>query len=136
MAEFVEVMRQLKRLCKECSKLGAEGWGCDECPLERYNSDLGRDGCDYVSVASGDDDNLVKVEQIIMNWAAKHPTRYPTWREWQEHIFPDYSLRISPCIFGNANELALTCGSTTCNGCADRPIPAKIAEKLGIEPIE
>lgn len=134
MAEFVEVMRQLNRLCKECSKLGAEGWGCDECPLERYNSDLGRDGCDYVSTASGNDDNLVKVEQIIMSWAAKHPTRYPTWREWQEHIFPDCSLQISPCIFGNANELA--CGSTTCKGCADRPIPAKIAEKLGIEPIE
>lgn len=134
MAEFVEVMRQFGRLCKECSKLGQEGWGCDECPLARGNNNLERDGCDYMPTTSGNDDNLVKVEQIIMNWAAKHPTRYPTWREWQENIFPDSSLQISPCIFGNENELA--CGSTTCKCCADRPIPAKIAEKLGIKPIE
>ncbi len=134
MAEFVKVMRQFKRLCKECSKLGAEGWGCDECPLERGNSDLERDGCDYVSTAIGNDDNLVKVEQIVMNWAAKHPTRYPTWREWQESTFPSASDVMNPCSFASLDELR--CNELSCKACRERPIPADIAAKLGIRPIE
>lgn len=77
-------------------------------------------------------------EQIegLKAWAAEHPApRYPSWREWQESVFPDFSRRIDPCEFMDFTELK--CGEQlTCRACQEMPIPADIAAKLGIKPIE
>lgn len=51
------------------------------------------------------------VEEIVMSWATKHPEPvYPTWEEW-----------LTTLGVQSFNELS-------------KPIPADIAEKLGIEP--
>lgn len=123
MAEFVEVMRQAKRMC------AAHGGMCNSrnCPLD--NGEACRLAADQ------DDVDYNEVERIIMDWAAEHPaSRYPTWREWQESVFPDFSRRIDPCVFMDFTELK--CGENlTCQACQERPIPADIAAKLGIRPI-
>ena len=69
MAEFTEIMRQWKRMCKAHLR-------CDNCPLvnlECYNHPPAR--WTYHS------DKVV--ESIIRAWAAEHPEPiYPTWEEF------------------------------------------------------
>ena len=70
-------------------------------------------------------------------WAEEHPApRYPTWREWYDAAFSDGSIfrRFCPSIFGDDYRDCGTVGA--CDKCQDRPIPADIAAKLGIRPIE
>lgn len=109
MAEFLEVMRQAKRLCKAFVD-------CDDCP---FNDML----------------DAGKVEAVIMKWAEAHPEpRYPTWKEWQDTNFPNNNSLMRPCIFESEEyfECKLQIG---CEKCINKPIPAEIAEKLGIKPI-
>ena len=51
-------------------------------------------------------------EQTVMQWAAEHPVVYPTWENW-----------LTTLGVQSFNELT-------------KPIPADIAQKLGIEPKE
>lgn len=75
------------------------------------------------------------LECIIMAWAAEHPEpRYPTWNEWQDSTFPNRSRDVSPCEFDDASRF--NCALMKCDECMNEPIPADIAEKLGIKPIE
>lgn len=68
-------------------------------------------------------------------WAEEHPApRYPTWTEWQERMFPDRSCDITPCNFDSMRRFQ--CNSHLCNVCMNVSIPADIAAKLGIRPIE
>ena len=61
-------------------------------------------------------------ERIIMDWAAGHPEPvYQTWGEWLERVIPH----------GNG-DTALTFAVYAMR----QPIPADIAEKLGLEPKE
>lgn len=118
MAEFQEVMRQGKRMCKRFK-------ACDGCPI--YNAKL---ACPVIDVT---DDKYDVIERIIMDWAAEHPeSRYPTWNEWHESNFPGVSSPICPEYFSNN-----ICESQheTCTQCRAQPIPADIAQKLGIKPI-
>lgn len=125
MAQFSEVMRQAKRMCK------AFGDGhCSECPIGHANALE----CE-ITVTSGMD--CEEVERRVMQWAAKHPEPvYPTWDEWYRKNFPDAyrdGKRMCPMIFGGGEN----CDSETdCDKCRDTPIPADIAEKLGIKPKE
>lgn len=76
-------------------------------------------------------------EQIkgLKAWAAEHPApMYPTWREWQNSMFPDRGRDISPCEFDDCSRFK--CKEKSCGQCMDEPIPADIAAKLGIKPIE
>ena len=61
--------------------------------------------------------NPKKAEEVIMSWAAEHPEPvYPTWVEWfreMEIVPPEQKCFHSWLL---------------------EPIPADIAEKLGIEP--
>lgn len=122
MAEFAEVMRQAKRTC------AAHGGMCNSrnCPLyngEACRLDPDRDGEDYSDV-----------ERIIMAWAKEHPEpRYPTWSEWQKKVFPGAGDDMYPCNFLSYTECR--CKGSSCDECRERPIPADIAEKLGIRPI-
>lgn len=68
-------------------------------------------------------------------WAAEHPApRYPTWREWQNSMFPNRGRNIRPCEFDDNSRF--DCEAKGCIQCMDEPIPADIAAKLGIRPME
>lgn len=123
MAEFAEVLRQAKRMC------AAHGGMCSSrnCPLDN--------GEECRLTADQDGEDCSDVERIIMAWAAEHPaTRYPTWNEWQHSMFPDAGGDMNPCSFLSIAESE--CKWPSCDECRDRPIPADIAAKLGIRPIE
>nr|DAP72246.1 MAG TPA: hypothetical protein [Caudoviricetes sp.] len=122
MAEFVDVMRQAKRMC------AAHGGMCKirNCPM------VNGEACRFA--ADQDNVDYNEVERIIMDWAAEHPApRYPTWREWQNSTFPNRHRDVSPCEFDDARRF--NCALMKCDECMDEPIPADIAAKLGIKPI-
>lgn len=121
MSEFTDVMRQARRMCKAQED-------CESCPLWNAAKFFCRIDTAYYS-----DDSAI--ESIVMQWAAKHPERvYPTWREWQDSTFKDAHISIRPCEFGSRNRF--DCDKKTCCECKREPIPADIAEKLGIKPKE
>lgn len=123
MAEFTEVMRQVKRMCD--ANVGEK---CHECTLWRPETE----SCSLY----GDDDGVdyADIECRVMAWAAEHPApRYPTWREWQHSMFPDASEKMEPCSFASVDKFE--CAGLLCEECREQPIPADIAEKLGIKPI-
>ena len=125
MAEFIEVMRQAKRMCEEQQNIDC----CVRCPINKNGCMVAADA-EYVDYADA--------EQKIMHWAAEHPEPlYPTWNEWYRKNFPDAyydGKRICPMIFRGGE----SCDSETdCDKCRDRPIPANIAEKfIRIKPKE
>ena len=125
MSEFTDVMEQAKRMCKAFS----DGH-CSECPVGDANAlECG------ITVTSEMD--CKDVERRVMQWAAKHPEQvYPSWNEWYRQNFTDAycdGKRMCPMIFGGGEN----CDSETdCDKCRDTPIPADIAEKLGIKPKE
>ena len=124
MAEFTEVMQQVKRMCD--ATVSAR---CHECTLWRPETE----SCSLY----GDDDGVdyADMERRVMAWAAEHPApRYPTWREWQHSMFPGASVKIIPCSFTSKDKLG--CVGLICMQCREQPIPADIAEKLGIKPID
>ena len=110
MAGFQEVMRQWRRFCKSHSN-------CGECEFD------GKDICGQTHLS---DVPYSDMELRIMAWAAEHPEPvYPTWAEWLH----DNGI-ILDARQHNENEHWLL-GIE-----AMRPIPADIAQKLGIEPKE
>lgn len=129
MAEFTEVMRQAKRMCDSF------GDDCSECPLDRVNTGTRNGLC--VSVGSGSTEAYKLIEERVMQWAAAHPDpAYPSWNEWYRQNFPatyHCGKGICPAIFGGGENCYR---ETDCDKCRDRPIPADIAEKLGIKPKE
>ena len=64
MAEFVEVMKNLRRMCN-CDN--QDGYECDNCPLSIGNNGT-NDGCNLFSMI-----HPAKTEKIIMDWAKEHP---------------------------------------------------------------
>lgn len=123
MAEFTEVMRHAKRMCD-----AIVGGRCHECTLWRPETE----SCSLY----GDDDGVdyADMERRVMAWAAEHPPlRYPTWREWQESTFSGATASVFPCSYVSRADLGC-CG--VCDTCRNEPIPADIAAKLGIKPID
>ena len=123
MAKFIEVMEQAKRMCESFS----DGH-CSECPVGNANVlECG------IMVTSEMD--CKEVERRVMQWAEKHPEPvYPTWDEWQNSVFPDAEIDITPCTFGSRDRFK--CEDKTCAECMEHQIPADIAKKLGINPKE
>lgn len=123
MSEFIEVMRQARRMCESFS----DGH-CSECPIG--NANLLECG---ITVTSRMD--CEEVERRVMQWAAENPEPvYPTWREWQNSTFPDAHKFVKPCEFGRRDRF--NCTGKTCIECIEQQIPVDIAEKLGIKPKE
>ena len=123
MAEFTEVMRKVKRMCD--ATVSAR---CHECTLWRPETE----SCSLY----GDDDGVdyADMERRVMAWAAEHPEpRYPSWREWQKNTFSGATASVLPCSYVSRADLGC-CG--VCDTCRNEPIPADIAEKLGIRPID
>ena len=110
MAEFVEVMRQWRRMCAD----GSIGYACAECKM--YSS-IDESICRGIP----SEDDAKNIERFVMSWAAEHPAPvYPTWEEWlitQDVIKENQNGGVGwpmPKLFER--------------------IPADIAQKLGIEP--
>lgn len=117
MAEFQEVTKLWRRMC--ISMDGNDTYKCERCPLGDEHI------CSF-EISDIQDDEIHRVEEKVMSWAAEHPEPvYPTWAEWLH----DNGI-ILDARQHNENEHWLL-GIE-----AMRPIPADIAQKLGIEPKE
>lgn len=104
--EFVTVMSQFMRLCESFAD-------CDNCPVFQEGFSCESDHQGYSKTGAKD------LEHIIMQWAAEHSEPvYPTWEEW---LSDKYNL-----AYNDDFRLAMS----------REPIPADIAEKLGIKPKE
>ena len=128
MAEFQEVMKQAKRMCRQIAD-------CNECPLDLP------EGCKmqpYSLPDKWDVEEFEKAADIVMDWAEKYPEpRYPTWNEWYKATFPNSNYHTSPCpsMFYKICETSNYHAEVECYECKNTPIPADIAEKLGVKPI-
>lgn len=126
MAEFAEVMRQAHRMCDVCK--------CDDCPMADHV-----DMCGLIHSKYRKEGILLEFERIVMQWAKEHPEpQYPTWEEWQQEHFRDGANMIRPCEFMSRADAHCFDYMDTygCRDCANQPIPADIAEKLGVKPKE
>lgn len=126
MSEFTEVMRQAERLCAANGGMcGANNCLLDNGEACRLNIDL--DGEDYN-----------ELERIIMDWAAEHPEPvYPSWAEGWRRLFPEADIRRTLCpeVFGDKYKCDWCHDDNdSCDECLERPMPAEVAEKLGIKP--
>lgn len=109
MAEFAEVIKQFKRMCWYYSR----DKGQKSCPMctSYPNCNIGQ--CRKIAF-----EKPAHFAATVMHWAAEHPEPvYPTWGEWLNA----YGV-VSDNFFSNAKMLD--------------PIPADIAEKLGVKPKE
>ena len=105
--------------------------GCVGCPAKALWDKNGICLMQLMSKA----DNCEEQIEGLKAWAAEHPVpRYPTWVEWQNSMFPDAGGDMNPCEFGSSDRF--NCAERTCAECAEQQIPADIAAKLGIRPIE
>lgn len=119
MAEYVEVMKQKKRMCNstlccKCDIFHLSGENIENCPQ-------------FIS------NNPSKAEKIIMSWAAKHPEPvYPTWIAWlmSKGIIPTNYMA------ANSTDSGVRAGTFYVTSKAFAPISADIAKKLGIQPKE
>ena len=131
MAEFQEVTRQKKRMCDNYKN-------CEGCPISE-SPDKKR-----VHLLCSDFMNAYPdiTETLVMKWAAEHPEpRYPTWVEWWNSNFSGEGRKMfTPCSFVPPMELGCSIGHDGCMvapyKCWHTPIPAHVAEKLGIQPIK
>lgn len=120
MAEFIEVMRQARRLCDAQRN-------CSRCPLRSEEGTY----CGGIDTLRDRDD--ATTEKTVLAWAAAHPEAvYPSWAEYQDEMFPDHTRKICPMMFGVE---CLSCNAV-CEDCRNKPMPAEIAEKLGVRPRE
>lgn len=125
MAEFADVIKQAARMCK------AYGGECRKCPADDSKHHVCMIWPEAIEYRYSTPE---QAEQIVMDWAAKHPEpRYPSWAEWQKANFPNAPHSICPNYFMREKPLG-TCAAS-CAKCTGTPIPADIAEKLGVKPI-
>lgn len=133
MADFCELMRQWQRMCKSMQQ---KNMSCKEDCLLGHNPTCGE--LEYASL-----EEINNAETVIMKWAAEHPEPvYPTWGEWLESEGICFSCLTNyehtngftiPKVFEYQidGKTAFICGDRV-----NSPIPADIAQKLGIEPKE
>ena len=117
MSDFVKTMKDWRRMCSARIKLYGYDF-CKGCSLENFR-------CPAIYNTEADTDYSI-VERKVSAWAAEHPEpRYPTWGEWL------------------IKQGVLKAGTTTMHGITWQPvgdnlfepIPANIAEKLGLKSI-
>lgn len=104
-------MAEFQEVMRQFGRMCAEA-GCSRCPL--HDRDGTTDGC---SMAKFINEPKI-IEDKIVEWAAEHPEPvYPTWYRWL----------IMMGAVGSVEDLFSD---------LQRPIPADIAERLGIKPKE
>lgn len=102
----MEICDFLKSWKRMCNSM-TEMNGCEDCQIVR-NTHGAR--CGDMPCEMQDVESIARE---VEKWAAEHPVVYPSWGTWLSEKY-DYDLR----------EIIYT------------PIPADIAQKLGIEPKE
>lgn len=127
MAEYNDVIKQFKRMCQYYNNRATQ----NDCPLYCKGHGCNISHCRMLAF----DDK--KFQNVVMTWAEAHKEPvYPTWLEWLEkmEIMVDINDRLN-----SYEQVMEVCGEplysipTTKVFC---PIPADIAEKLGLEPKE
>lgn len=149
MAEFTEIIRLKQRMCKyyHC---------CDDehprCPLDTsgnkknhfiddFKPDVSDLECECELIEHLNDERLRWFEKTILNWATEHPEpQYPTWLKWWTDNFGGNGAKmVNPCSFASPRELGCSSLGGECMQapykCWYKPIPAHIAEKLGVKPL-
>ena len=119
MAEFKEVVAQIKRMCE------SHGAGCHDCPAKAKSGLCALAHDDEFIPEDWEEIKAAEIEMVVMRWAANNPgPRYPRWVDvlYEMGVFRD------EVHHGNVHTCRLT-------DKAYAPIPADIAEKLGIKPI-
>lgn len=123
MSEFTEVMRQARRMC-ETFRDG----NCSKCPI-------GNAKALECGITATSEMDCKEVERRVMQWAKEHPEPvYPSWEEGWKQLFPDAKYTPCPNSFGH-KYMVRDCKYLICTDCKSNPMPAEIAEKLGIKPI-
>ena len=110
MAEFVQIMKDLRRMCN------AHTNNCDKCPLASYECGRTPKNRRYFTDK--------QVEGIVMTWAAENPE--PVYPSWVDFLITQGLVERRK--YGGGPELVFHFKQ------AEQPIPDDIAEKLGIEP--
>ena len=128
---FQEVMAHFQRMCKYYQRK-------QECPMACPMNGVNISQCRKVAF-----EKPKETEEIVMAWAKEHPEPvYPTWGEWLESEGICFSRLTNyekvhgftiPKVFEYQidGKTAFICGDRV-----NSPIPADIAQKLGIEPKE
>lgn len=116
MAEFQEVIEQFKRLCDSANQ------DCSICGLRNMF-------CCMKDVV----DNSVEFEKRVMAWASEHPVVYPTWEEWLIKIGGAVKKLYAQQYHYEAAQPTQLIEVVEV---LDEPIPADMAEKLGVKPKE
>ena len=111
MAEFVQTMKDWRRMCNAFTT--DDESCCEGCRVV----DLREHGCGAI-FEMDDSTDWQRYADAIAAWAAENPEPvYPAWRDWLRSQYP-------------------MSGPYTMTDILESPIPADIAEKLGIEPKE
>lgn len=112
MAEWMKVMNQFDRMCLYYQRKHECSMGC---PMNGVNISQ----CRKIAFECPD-----SVERTIMSWAAEHPEPvYPTWGDWLAEI--------GLISWQNNGDGVYSVMVPTFKMC--KPIPADIAQKLGVE---
>ena len=112
MADFVQTMKDWMRMCEHCDR--NEKIGCV------VNGSVCAGFCKMK-----DEIDLEAVEAKVTAWAAEHPVVYPTWYDYLHSMGLLYKKHTAG---GDVPEIHW--------GNMMTPIPADMAQKLGIEPKE
>lgn len=129
MADFVQTMKDWKRMCNAMGQED-EYTACDKCDLQDF-------GCPAIYEKECDSADWKHVERVVAKWAAEHPEpKYPTWAEWLLKVGAARRVPIGepwPVEFADGSMLE-PCYEIVVK--ENEPIPADLAQKLGIEPKE
>ena len=124
MAEFVQTMKDWRRMCKAFTT--DDDSCCYGCPVV----DLHEHGCEAIFEME-DSTDWERYEGQIREWAAEHPEPvYPTWGEWLIKIGGAVKKLYAQQYHYEAAQPTQLIEVVEV---LDEPIPADIAEKLGIE---
>jgi hypothetical protein len=124
-AEFQEVMRQWNRICNIIDKTK---YICSDSE-NGYICPMRNNGLCNKSISAQTDSDWKDGEKMIMSWAAEHPEPvYPTWGE--------FFVKIGGLAKKWKNATNPAWEANMAIGMFRAPIPADIAQKLGIEPKE
>lgn len=119
MTDFVQTMKDWRRMCNKYFK--GKNWVCNKtCPMYAFEV-CSKPMNKYPTPLEIGDDLAHEIECVIMTWAAEHPE--PVYGTWLEFI-----KRFETGERKSDNDFIIWMGTT--------PIPANIAEKLGLKPKE
>lgn len=125
MSDFAKTMRDWQRLCDSMDKK-YDVHSCANCPLYEF-------ACGGVFEMPENTDWRLLQEKVDA-WAADNPEpQYPTWAEWlkeQDILTVDVRPRASSTTSSSSTYIQ----NVSTKPAFYRPIPADIAEKLGLKP--